>query len=91
MDRMIDIGTKLAAVVVIPLLLWGVKLEVDNAVTKSELAAVRAEVHRLETQNQAVLSAVQENTLTLRELSTTMTYVRGRLDEVLADRNNRNP
>jgi len=85
MERFIDMATKLATILIIPLVIWGVKLEVDLAVAKTERAAIQSEVHRLEDQNQAVLSSVRENTLALRELSTTMTYVKDRVDEIRAD------
>ena len=82
MDRFIDISTKLAATLIIPLVIWGVRLEVQLSVAQAERSSLQAEVSRLETQNQQVLTSVRENTLTLRELSTSMLYVKDRVDEI---------
>lgn len=82
MDRFIDIGTKLGATLIIPLVIWGVHLEVQLSVANAERQALRAELTRLDTQNQQVLRSVQENTLTLRELSTMMQHVKSRVDEI---------
>jgi len=91
MDRFIDISTKLAATLIIPLVIWGVHLEVELSVANAERQALRAEVTRLDSQNRQVLESVQENTLTLRELSTMMLHVKSRVDEIRNDVRGANP
>ncbi len=85
MDRFIDLTTKIAATLVIPLVIWGVRLEVELSVAQAERQNLRAEVSRLETQNQQVLQSVRENALTLRELTSSMAHVKERVDEIRSD------
>ena len=90
MDRFIDIATKLAATLIIPLVIWGVRLEVQLSVADSERRAMQSEITRLETQNQSILLSIRENTVALTRLNVSLQYVRTRVDEIRDDvRNNR--
>ena len=79
---MIDTVTKILAVMVIPLVMWAVKLEVQIATANVERARIQADVKRVSDENEAVLKSVRENTLALKELQTTMFYVKDRVDEI---------
>lgn len=85
MDRFIDIATKLAATLIIPLVIWGVRLEVQLSVADSERQAMRAEITRLENQNQSILLSIRENTVALTGLNVSLQYVRDRVDEIRDD------
>ena len=85
MDRFIDIATKLAATLIIPLVIWGVRLEVQLSVAESERQNMRAEITRLENQNQSILLSIRENTVALSGLNVSLTYVRDRVDEIRDD------
>ena len=85
MDRFIDIATKLAATLIIPLVIWGVRLEVQLSVAEAERQNMRAEITRLENQNQSILLSIRENTVALSGLNVSLTYVRDRVDEIRDD------
>jgi len=72
MQKFFDIGMKILAVLVIPLILWGIKLEVNLAVLRSELDRAQADVAKALDINEAV----NENKVTL-----------GRMDANLASLN----
>ena len=80
--KYIDTATKVLAALVIPLIVWGVKLEVNMAVMKSEQTAIEAELETIKLENKSVLQSVQENNTAMRELSVTMTYIKERVDEI---------
>lgn len=79
---MIDTVTKILAVMVIPLVMWAVKLEVQLATANVERQQLHTEIKRVSDDNAAVLSSVRENTLALKELQTTMVYIKDRVDEI---------
>ena len=79
---MIDTVTKILAVMVIPLVMWAVKLEVQLATANVERQQLHAEIKRVSDDNAAVLASVRENTLALKELQTTMVYIKDRVDEI---------
>lgn len=90
MDRFIDIATKLAATLIIPLVIWGVRLEVQLSVADSERQAMRSEITRLENQNQSILLSIRENTVILTGVNVSLQHVRDRVAEIQADvRSNR--
>ena len=72
MQKFFDIGMKILAVLVIPLILWGIKLEVNLAVMQSELERAQADIEKAE----SIQEAVSANTMAL-----------GRLDEKLGAAN----
>ncbi|MBL96762.1 MAG: hypothetical protein CMF52_03015 [Legionellales bacterium] len=78
----IDTVTKILAVMVIPLVMWAVKLEVQLATANVERQQLYTEIKRVSDDNAAVLSSVRENTLALKELQTTMVYIKDRVDEI---------
>tara|TARA_B100000963_G_scaffold361904_2_gene400710 strand:+ start:1616 stop:1891 length:276 start_codon:yes stop_codon:yes gene_type:complete len=80
--KYIDTATKVLAALVIPLIVWGVKLEVNLAVMKTEQAAVEAEIQAIKEENKTVLKSVQDNNTAMRELSVTMGYIKERVDEI---------
>jgi len=79
---MIDTVTKILAVMVIPLIMWAVKLEVQLATANVERVQLQVEIKRVSDDNAAVLDSVRENTLALKELQTTMVYIKDRVDEI---------
>ncbi len=79
---LIDTVTKLLAVMVIPLVIWAVKLEVQLATASVERTQLQVEIKRVSEDNAAVLKSVRENTLALKELQTTMVYIKDRVDEI---------
>mgnify|MGYP003301674703 CR=1 FL=1 len=79
---LIDTVTKILAVMVIPLVIWAVRLEVQLATANIERVQLQAEVKRVSDDNESVLRTVRENTLALKELQTTMVYIKDRVDEI---------
>ncbi len=79
---MIDTVTKILAVMVIPLVMWAVKLEVQLATANVERVQLASEIKRVSEDNAAVLEVVQQNTLALKEVQTTMIYIKDRVDEI---------
>lgn len=87
---LIDTVTKILAVLVIPLIMWAVKLEVQLATANVERVQLQAEIKRVSDDNAAVLGVVQDNTLALKELQTTMVYIKDRVDEIRSEMKNSN-
>lgn len=85
---LIDTVTKILAVLVIPLIMWAVKLEVQLATANVERVQLQAEIKRVSDDNAAVLGVVQDNTLALKELQTTMVYIKDRVDEIRSEMKN---
>lgn len=54
----------LLSMLVIPLMIWGVKLEVNNAVMAQEIERLKVDVQKVST----IEAAVQENSVTLAQL-----------------------
>lgn len=72
-------------VLVIPLFLWGVKLEVGNAKRDSELEHQAQEIERLEREleeAQDIDKGVQANALKLVQLEGKLDTANGRLDDI---------
>jgi len=72
-------------ILVIPLFLWGVKLEVNNAKVDSELAHQAEEIERLEREleeAQDIDKGVQANALKLVQLEGKLDTANGRLDDI---------
>jgi hypothetical protein len=79
---MVDVGTKILAVLVIPLMLWGVKLEVELAVATEQRQVLEEKIGRMERENAAVIQTIQTNTLALGRLSVTMDHIKETVDEI---------
>ena len=85
---MIDTVTKILAVMVIPLIMWAVKLEVQLATANVERVQLQADIKRVSDDNASILQSVRENTLALKELQTTMVYIKDRVDEIKTEMKN---
>jgi len=84
MQKFVDVGLKILAVLVIPLIAWGIRLEVSLAVMQSELDRAQADVAIA----LAIKDSVIENEKTLIRMdgklgavSTTLTEIKGILDK----------
>jgi hypothetical protein len=81
-DRIMDVGTKFLAILIIPTLLWVVKLEVELAVASEQRQVMSGKLTQMDQENKAVLHSIQTNTVTLGKLSTKMDGVKESLDEI---------
>ncbi len=81
-DKIVDVGTKILAVLVIPLMLWGVKLEVELAVATEQRQVLEEKINRMERENAAVIQTIQTNTLALGRLTVTMDHIKETVDEI---------
>jgi hypothetical protein len=77
-----DVGTKFLAILIIPTLLWVVKLEVELAVASEQRQVMSVKLVQMDQENKAVLHSIQTNTLALGKLSTKMDGVKESLDEI---------
>jgi len=68
----------LLAMLVIPLVLWGVKLEVSNALQDERVEQLQAALEEA----QGVEKGVQENKLSLVRLESQVENANGKLDEI---------
>lgn len=82
---LIDTASKILAILVIPLILWAVRLEVQLATAEVERQNLQAQVKQLSEDNASVLNSLQSNTVALERLSEAMGYVKLRVDEIKAE------
>ena len=78
LSKVADIGFKALSVVVIPLVLWGVKLEVKNAIQDERIAEIQEDLDKLSD----ITNSVQKNTLALVRLEGKIDNVNEKIDEV---------
>jgi peptidoglycan hydrolase CwlO-like protein len=78
LSKVADVGFKALSVVVIPLVLWGVKLEVKNAIQDERIAEIQEDLDKLSD----VTNSVQKNTLALVRLEGKIDNVNEKIDEV---------
>ena len=86
-----DIAIKLLSLLVIPLLLWGVKLAVKNAVQDAEIVTLRTdltrEVSRLDndiSEAKSLSTSVQNNSVSLARLEAKLDAIDGRTETILS-------
>lgn len=78
MQKFVDYGFKILAILVIPLIAWGIKLEVNLAVMRSELDRAKADIEKA----QSIEKAVNENTNALGRLDTKLGFANDQLGEI---------
>jgi hypothetical protein len=76
--KIADIAFKILSVVVIPLILWAVKLEVNNAIQDERIVEMQEDLDKLS----EVTNSVQNNTLALVRLEGKIDNVNEKIDEV---------
>jgi len=77
-SKILDIVLKVLSGLVIPLIIWGVKLEVNNAIQDERITELQEDLDKLAD----VTDTVQKNTLTLVRLEGKLDNVDEKIDEV---------
>jgi hypothetical protein len=77
-SKFLDIAMKVLSGLVIPLIIWGVKLEVTNAIQDERIAEMQDDLDKLAD----VTDAVQKNSLALVRLEGKLDNVDEKIDEV---------
>lgn len=77
-SKFIDIGMKVLSGLVIPLIFWGVKLEVTNAIQDERISEVQEDLDKLAD----ITDSVQKNSLALVRLEGKLDNVDEKIDEV---------
>jgi hypothetical protein len=73
-----DVAFKGLSVIVIPLVLWGVKLEVNNAIQDERISEMQEDLDKLSD----ITNSVQKNTLALVRMEGKIDNVNEKIDEV---------
>jgi len=76
--KLADMAFKALSIVVIPLALWGIKLEVSNAIQDERISEIQQDLDKLSD----VTNSVQSNTLALVRLEGKIDNVNEKIDEV---------
>ena len=76
--KFIEVGVKLLSVLVIPLIMWGVRLEVKTTVTQDDLEELQDDLDKLS----EVRDVVQKNSLALVRLEGKLDNVDEKIDDV---------
>lgn len=76
--KFIDVGMKVLSVLVIPLIFWGVKLEVTNAIQDERISELADDFDKLAD----VTESVQQNSLALVRLEGKLDNVDEKIDDV---------
>ena len=76
-----DLAFKVLSILVVPLCLWGVKLEVGQAVQDTKIETLEVEVVAAK----AIKAGVQANTVTLGRVEEKLNGTNARLDEIRSD------
>jgi len=79
--KLMDLAFKVLSILVIPLLLWGVKLEVGNAVQNEKITVLENEVAAAK----AIKDGVIANTNTLGRVEEKLDATNRRLDDIRSD------
>jgi hypothetical protein len=77
-SKFIDVGMKVLSGLVIPLIFWGVKLEVTNAIQDERISEVQEDLDKLAD----ITDSVQKNSLALVRLEGKLDNVDEKIDEV---------
>jgi uncharacterized coiled-coil protein SlyX len=77
-SKFLDVAMKVLSGLVIPLIVWGVKLEVTNAIQDERIAEMQEDLDKLAD----VTDAVQKNSLALVRLEGKLDNVDEKIDEV---------
>lgn len=86
--RFVDMTLKVLSTLVIPLIMWGVRLEVKNAIQDERIAEVQEDLDKLS----KITVSVQTNSISLVRLEGKIDNVNTKIDEVkkLLDNRDRN-
>lgn len=76
--KVVDILMKVLSTLVIPLILWGVKLEVKNAIQDERISEMQEDLDKLS----SLTASVQSNSLALVRLEGKIDNVNSKIDEV---------
>jgi len=76
--KTLDLALKLLSTLVIPLILWGVRLEVKTAIQDERIAELEDDVQKAT----GISTAVQENSLTLVKLEAKIDSVGEKIDDI---------
>jgi uncharacterized coiled-coil protein SlyX len=77
-SKFLDIAMKVLSGLVIPLIIWGVKLEVNNAIQDERITELQEDLDKLAD----VTNSVQKNSLALVRLEGKLDNVDEKIDEV---------
>lgn len=78
LSKFADGAFKVLSVVVLPLVLWGIKLEVSNAILHERITEVQEDLDKFTD----ITNSVQKNTLALVRLEGKIDNVNEKIDEV---------
>jgi len=78
MSKFLDMTVKVLSSLVIPLIVWGVKLEVNNAIQDERITELQEDLDKLAD----VTDSVQKNSLALVRLEGKLDNVDEKIDEV---------
>lgn len=84
--KFFDVTLKVLSTLVLPLILWGVKLEVKNAIQDERIAEVQEDLDKLS----KITVSVQTNSIALVRLEGKIDNVNNKIDEVKKLLDNRN-
>ena len=76
--KFLDVALKVLSALVVPLIIWGVKLEVTNAIHAERISELQDDLDKLTD----VTDAVQKNSLALVRLEGKLDNVDEKIDEV---------
>lgn len=76
--KFVDIAMKVLSTLVIPLIVWGVKLEVNNAIQDERIAELQEDLDKLAN----VTETVQKNSLAMVRLEGKLDNLDEKIDEV---------
>lgn len=87
-SKIFDVALKILSALVIPLILWGVKLEVTNAIQDERILSIQEDLDKLS----KITVSVQSNSISLVRLEGKIDNVNNKIDEVkkLLDKRDRN-
>lgn len=76
--KLVDVALKILSLLVLPLIMWGVRLEVRNAIQDERISELQNDLTKLAN----VTETVQKHTLTLVRLEGKLDNVNEKIDEV---------
>lgn len=76
--KFLDVVVKVLSALVVPLILWGVKLEVTNAIQDERIAEIQEDLDKLS----KITVSVQSNSIALVRLEGKIDNVNSKIDEV---------
>lgn len=77
-NKTLDLGLKILSMLVIPLILWGVRLQVREAIQDERISELQQDVQK----NSTIATTVNQNSLTLVKLEAKIDSVGGKIDDI---------